>query len=178
MKLHLLRSALIALTLIFAGCSVDDDSFEDTNGFVIDGAFYPTPVAYINALDTHQNPDNSIEDAVSITLASAAYLDNPAMIDPLAYTILKLRMSDLAAAENIPTGNYFVGVDAYSSGGAPQDAVTMLWQYSSNPNLTAVERNITINYVSASEIDLTYTFKRMDGKVIYGSYVGPYINLN
>lgn len=178
MKLHLLRSALIALTLIFAGCSVDDDSFEDTNGFVIDGTFNPTPIVYIDALDTHVNPDGGVEDAVSIILANGDYLFQPAPISHLNYTVLKLRMSDLAAAQNIPTANYYIGMDAYSSGGAPQDAVTMLWQYSSNPNLTAVEKNITINYVSASEIDLTYTFKRMDGKVIYGSYVGPYINLN
>lgn len=178
MKKHLLRSVVVVLTLIFAGCSVDDDEMPDTNGFVIDGTFNPTPIVYIDALDTHQNPDGSIEDAITIKLASGDYLFQPAPIDHLNYFDLKLKMTDLVAQENIPTANYYLGLDAYSSGGAPQDAVTMLWQYSSNSNLTAVEKNITINYVSASEIDLTYTFKRMDGKVIYGSYVGPYINLN
>ncbi|MHA3788573.1 hypothetical protein ACX0HA_10215 [Flavobacterium hauense] len=177
MKLHLLRSALLALTLIFAGCSVDDEEYADTNGFTIDSTFHPTAVVYIDALDVHENPDGSVEDAISITLATADYHLNGAVIDPLDYVMLKLKMTDLQAVPNIPLANYYVGVDAYNNGGTPQDAITMLWQYSSNSNLTAVEKNVTINYVSASEIDLTYTFKRMDGKLIYGSYVGPYIPL-
>ena len=178
MKLHLLRSALIALTLIFAGCSVDDDGFEDTNGFVIDGTFYPTPIIYIDALDSHQNPDGTIEDAITIKLANGDYLFSQLPIDHLNYFDLKMKMTDLVAQENIPLANYYLGMDAYSTGGSPQDAVTMLWQYSSNSNLTAVEKTVSINYVTASEIDLTYTFKRMDGKLIYGSYVGPYISLH
>jgi hypothetical protein len=177
MKKFLLRSALIALTLIFAGCSIDDEDVQDTNGFVIDNVFHPTPIVYIDALDTHQNPDGSIVDAISITLATGDFLAANATIDPLDYTVLKLKISDLAVQPNIPLANYFVGVDAYSNAGVPMDAVTMLWQYSSNLNLTAVEKNVTINYVSASEIDLTYSFKRMDGKLITGTYNGHYITL-
>ena len=177
MKTNLLRFALIALTLIFAGCTVDDEGLEDTNGFVIDNLFHQTPFVYIDALDSHQNPDGSIEDAISITLASGDYLGNPRTIDPLDYVVLKLRMSDLAAQQNIGLSNYYVGVDGYSNAGVPQDAITMLWQYSSNLNLTAVEKYVTINYVSSSEIDLSYSFKRLDGKVIQGEYVGRYQNI-
>lgn len=177
MKLHLLRSALIALTLIFSGCSIDDEDYADTNGFIIDNIFHPTPVVYIDALDFHENPDGSVEDAISITLATGDYMWNSGTIDPLDYVMLKLRMTDLQAVQNISLANYYVGVDGYSNAGTPQDAITMLWQYSSNANLTAIEKNVTINYVSATEIDIHYWFKRMDGKVIEGTYVGPYVPL-
>lgn len=159
------------------GCSIDDEDLADTNGFVIDNVFHPTPIVYVDALDVQQNPDGSLEDAISITLASADYLGTQATIDPLNYAVLKLKMSDLTTQQNIPLFNYYIGVDAYSNAGAPQDAVTMLWQFSSNLNLTAVEKNVTINYVSSSEIDFSYSFKRLDGKLIQGTYNGHYITL-
>lgn len=177
MKKFLLRSVVVALTVIFASCSVDDEEVVDTNGFVVDGIFHPTHSVYVNAFDYQENPNGTVEDAVTITLATESYLNNPQVIDPLDYVVLKLKATNLAQQSNIPMFNYYIGVDAYNNNGIPQDGVTLLWQYSSNINLTAVEKNVTINSVTSSQIDLTYTFKRMDGKLIVGEYVGPYITL-
>ena len=177
MKKHLLKSVVLALTLVFASCSDNSDEAVDTNGFIVDNLFHPTPTVYIDALDFHENPDGSVEDAISITLASKDYLWNTGTIDPLDYVSLKLKKTDLTAAANIPVANYYFGVDAFSTGGVPQDALTLLWMYSSNPSLTAIEKIVTINSVTASQINLTYSFKRLDGKLIVGSYVGPYITL-
>ena len=177
MKKHLLRSVVVALTIIFASCSVDDDEMPDTNGFIVDGVFHPTHVVYVNGQDTEENPDGSLADAVTITLATDAFINNPLVIDPLDYVVLKLKMTNVVEQDNIALFNYFIGVDGYNNNGVPQDAETLLWQYSSNMNLTAVEKNVTIHSVTASEIDLTYTFKRLDGKLIVGEYVGPYIPL-
>lgn len=177
MKRNLLRSVVIALTLVFAACTVDDEDLVDTNGFVVDGTFHPTHSVYVNALDFQENPDGTQEDAITITLATANYINNPQVIDPLDYVVLKLKATNLMQQVNIQLFNYHIGVDAYNNNGIPQDAVTLLWQYSSNINLTAVEKNVTIHSVTNSEIDLTYTFKRMDGKLIVGEYVGSYITL-
>lgn len=178
MKKLILRSVVIALTLVLASCTVDDDNeVVDTNGFIVDGTFHPTHSVYVNALDFQENPDGTTEDAITITLASESYLNSPVTIDPLDYVVLKLKMTNLAQQPNIPLFNYYFGVDGYSSNGVPQNAVTLLWQFSSNVNLTAVEKNVNINAVTNSQIDLTYLFKRMDGKLIVGEYVGPYITL-
>jgi len=177
MKKQLLRSVLIVLTFILASCSSSTTEDLNTNGFAVDGLFYPTNTVYVDALDFEQNPNGTTEDAVTIILASDSYLNSPVTIDPLDYVMLKLDMTNLAQQPNVSLFNYYVGIDAYSNAGVPMDAITLLWQYSSNLNLTAIEKNVTINYVTPSQIDITYSFRRMDGKLITGQYVGPYINL-
>ncbi|MCY1482324.1 hypothetical protein D3C87_62640 [compost metagenome] len=162
---------------LFLSCSDDDGRTLGENGFTFNGAFHVLNNAFVtddNIVD--ENPSTisivlsnvNLSDSTAVSNISKVYFDfNGVNLEPGTLTDIP--------NYSIETGGAFVqnAEDedfTYTNG-------TFLLK-SSDPGLTATEKTVTINSVTETKVDLTFSFTRADGQTFTGKYNGLFTDLS
>lgn len=163
------------MVLFIFSCSTngndDKEKNNSDNGFHIGNKFFNTPHVYLN--DENTNTDDPSDLAI---ILSNKYLLVESIESGIDYLYVDYRginfdtgekeLWDYRMTENASRANNFM------QGG------TRLLDNAYNSNLNATQISFIINTLSATNIDLEYSFTREDGELINGKYSGEYININ
>lgn len=172
-KINLTYLGLLLLLITFS-CSSDDDNSGNTqniNGFTFNGTFYSVPQVYINdenIIDNNPSDLTIIMSNVNLLTANQTSGVNFVYMDYTGTTFETGSITSLPDYRIIENA----GINALEISGG-----TTLLDDNEN-GLTANVTLLTINSISPTSIDFTFSFTREDGEVVSGNYSGSYTDIS
>lgn len=172
-------AALFFSIALLSSCSSDDSSEnnsnpnENQNQITFNGESYELKSAWINDENTTDNQPSDI----GINLSNKTVSENSSDNDLSNITAIYFDFTDTELQEITYTDitDYEISVGGTRSNGNFMPGTILLSDNDSNSNVYASNSTVTINNLTTTTVDLTFSFTRNDGQIISGSYNGTYI---
>ena len=171
---------LLTILVSQVSCSSDDNSgqqeiIEDpVNAFVFDGILFDVQTVWI--FDENTSNDEPSKIGINLFNKTTAEISSGEDLEDITAIYFALTDDVLKAASYDTAAEYEFFVNGSVSEGS-YDRGTLILDYA-NDSKIATEIQITITSFTSTEIALDFSFKRIDGKTIYGNYTGTYLDLN
>jgi len=162
---------LFILTFLLS-CSSDDNSETITqNGFKFEGIFFEIKTVYINDENTlDSNPSDIGFSLVSKTSSELNSENDLSNINTLYFDFNAVNIEQTTYSEIL---DYNAKINANRTNGNIVGGTQILSD--NETSLQATDINITINEITQSTINFSFSFTRNDGKIITGNYSGNYL---
>lgn len=166
-----------AITLL-SSCSSDDSAEnnsnpnENQNQITFNGESYELKSAFINDENTTDNNPSDI----GINLSNKTISETNSGNDLSNITTIYFDFTDTELQETTYTDitDYEISVGGTLTSGSFTPGTILLSDNDSNSNIYASNSAVTINDLTTTTVDLTFSFTRNDGQTISGSYNGTY----
>ena len=182
MNFKTIKSAILLITVIFiSSCSSDEDSNSTpdenqeitTNEFTFDGKSYELKAASINDENTTTNEPSDIGfnlyNKTNSDINSGNDLNN---ITSIYFDISDINLQEITYTD-IP--DFEISINGTLTKGNFTPGNILLSDDNIDADIYAQYQILTINSLTDSTVDLTFSFTRNDGQVIFGNYSGNYI---
>lgn len=164
---------------LLSSCSSDDSSEnnsnpnENQNQITFNGESYELKSAWINDENTTDNDPSDI----GINLSNKTVSENNSGNDLSNITAVYFDFTDTELQETTYSNitDYEISVGGTRTNGTFMPGTILLSDSDSNSNIYASNSTVTINNLTTTTVDLTFSFTRNDGQTISGSYNGAYI---
>lgn len=165
--------------VLLLSCSSDDSSEnnsnpnEDQNEITFNGESYELKSAWVNDENTTDNEPSDI----GINLSNKTVSENSSGNDLSNITAVYFDFIDTKLQETTYTDitDYEISVGGTLTNGNFIPGTILLSDSDSNSNIYAANSTVTINNLTTTTVDLTFSFTRNDGQIISGSYNGTYV---
>ncbi len=182
MKFRTIKLATFFIASIFiSSCSSDDDSSTNvddnpnviTNKFTFEGQSYELKGASIYDENTSTNEPSDI--GFNLYNKSITEINNGNDLDNIATIYFDFSEVDLQETTYSEILDYDVSVNGSFTNGNFTPGTVLLSDDNPDADIYAQNSTVTINDLTDSTVDLTFSFTRNDGKTITGNYNGDYI---
>lgn len=168
------KLGLFLAAVILFSCSSDDDSQNLGSGsFTFENATYDLRYAGVLYRDLSTSPDPSLNGGFH----DFDFVNTVAAENPGTYTLNQVSFSIHSNFETLQPGMYEISQVFYSAGVYEMNENLMvsddLFLMTTDQGKTATG-TVSIESVTADSISLEFILIRVDGKVLTGSYTGPY----
>lgn len=170
-------TSIFAISL-FISCSEDESNRDlGLNGLKHNETFY----VLNNAFVTDEDVLDSLPGGISVTLSNVNLADSSA-VSNVSKLHFKYTDINLTAGAITTLSDYYIEVGGkFEYNSTDSTFVYTNGTYllnSSQPGLTATEKNVTINSVTENNVDMTFSFTRTDGQIFSGKYTGVFSDAN
>ena len=166
------KIGILLFSILMLSCSSDDNSGDSNqNGFTYNGTFYEVKTVFINDENTADNNPSDISfNLVNKTISeissendlsniSSLYFDfNDVNVEETTYT--NILDYNAKINSNRTSGNIVGGTEILSD---------------NNTDLQATNINITINSITSTTVNFSFSFTKANGQIISGQYNGNYL---
>lgn len=173
-------AVLFTVTIFTSSCSSDDSSDntpnEPENQVTFNGTSYSLITAWINDENTSTNDPSDI----GFNLFNKTTADINSGNDLTDITAIYFDFTEVDLQETTYTNilDYDISINGTLTNGNYTPGTILLSDDDSNSDVYASSSTVTINELTATTVDLTFSFTRNDGQVISGSFSGNYIDPN
>jgi len=173
-------AVLFTATIFISSCSSDDNSDnnqnEPENGITFNGTSYSIITAWINDENTTTNDPSDI----GFNLFNKTTADINSGNDLTGITAIYFDFSEVELQETTYTDilDYDISINKTLTNSNYTPGTVLLSDDDSNSDIYASSSTVTINDLTATTVDLTFSFTRNDGQVISGNFSGNYIDPN
>ncbi len=181
MNFKTIKLAIFFIATIFiSSCSSDDNSDnnpnESENGITFNGTSYSLITAWINDENTTTNDPSDI----GFNLFNKTTADINSGNDLTGITAIYFDFSEVELQETTYTDilDYDISISGTLTNGNYTPGTVLLSDDDLNSDIYASSSTVTINDLTATTVDLTFSFTRNDGQVISGNFIGNYIDPN
>ena len=168
------KIGILLFSILMLSCSSDDNSGNSNqNGFTYNGTFYAVKTVFINDENTvDNNPSDISFSLVNKTVSeissendlsniTSLYFDfNAVTIEQTSYTNILDYNATINASRT--SGNIVGGTEILSD---------------NNAELQATNINITVNSITSTTVNFSFSFTKTNGQIISGQYNGNYLTL-
>ncbi|WP_338731996.1 hypothetical protein [Mangrovimonas cancribranchiae] len=179
MKIKLIY--IFIITLISFSCSSDDDSADNeilrTNNQVsFEGENYPlsTVLIFDENIETDEPSDIGFNLYNKTTNEINSALNGETDLTNIVHFYFDFTEVDLQETTYTDILDYSFSINGTLSDGNYDDGTEILSDNDPNSELYASNSVVTINNLTETTVDLSFSFTRNDGQVISGSYNGAY----
>jgi len=179
LKLLKLTSLFIAIVL-FSNCSSDDETTDSTptgptNGIIFNTSVYPITTAWINDENTTTNDPSDI----GITLYNKTTAEiNSGNSSGITSVYFDFSEVDLRVKTYTDILDYQISINGLLTNGNYVPGTVLLSVDDPDADPFAISSTVTINSITDTTVDLSFSFTRNDRQVLTGTYVGNYVDLN
>ena len=171
---------LLITIIFFIGCSSDDSSdnasSEKTNEFTFNGQSYELMTAWINDENTTTSDPSDI--GFNLFNKSTADINSGNDLTGINYIYFDFTEVDLQETTYTDILDYDVSINGTLINGNFSPGTVFLSDDDPNADIYASISTVTISDLTATTVNLTFSFTRNDGKVISGAYSGNYTDPN
>lgn len=177
MNFKTIKSIILLTGIVLTSSCSSDDNSDDTeniqmNQVTFDGASYPLTTAWISDENTTTNDPSDIGFNL-FNKTTAEINDGDDLID---ITTIYFDFTEVELQEKTYTDilDYNISINGTRTSGDFTAGTVLLSDNDASSDIYASSSMVTINDLTATTIDLTFSFTRNDGQVISGSYNGNY----
>ena len=179
MKPNLSHLIALMLTIIFVSCSPESNNSnpeEENNEFTFNGVTYNL----VSAIIVDENTDNNDPSEISISLfnKTSTEVTNNGDLDDVSFVYFDFEDTTIQNTTYTQIEDYDVSINGSIVDSEFNPGTVLLSDDDSESNVYAQSASVTVTNFTAYNIAFTFTFTRMDGQVISGSYDGNYFAPN
>lgn len=165
---------LLLCWCIIMSCSSDDSSNSSNNGFTVAGTFYEVKTLYIN----DENTSNSTAGDIGFLMVNKNADQFNSGNDLSNLNVLYFDFSAVEVEETTYTNisDYSGRLNATITDGVIGGGIEFLSDNSGETG--AGDISVQINSITDNTVDLSFSFTRIDGEIIAGTYKGEYNTLD
>ncbi|MBD0831646.1 hypothetical protein [Aestuariibaculum sediminum] len=170
---------LFTITIFITSCSSDDNGDnpnQSKNEVTFNGTTYDITTAWINDENTTTNDPSDI--GISLFNKTTSEINSGNDLTNITFIYFDFTEVDLQEKTYTEIWDYDFSINGTLISGEFTPGTVFLSDGDSNLDIYASSSTVTINNLTDTTVDLTFSFTRKDGKVISGNYSGNYIDPN
>jgi hypothetical protein len=166
------KIGLLLFSILILSCSSDDNSGNSNqNGFTYNGIFYPVKNVFINDENTTDNNPSDISfSLVNKTVSEISSENDLSNITSLYFDFNAITIEQTSYTNIL---DYNARINASRTSGNIVGGTEILSD--NNAELQATNINITINSITSTTINFSFSFTKTNGQIISGQYNGNYL---
>jgi hypothetical protein len=170
------KIGILLFTILILSCSSDDsseNSNQNQNGFTYNGTFYEVKTVYIN--DENTTNSNPSDIGFSLINKTSAEINSGNDLTNVATLYFDFNAVNVEQTTYTNILDYNGKINANRTSGSITGGTEIL-----SDNETTLQANnisVTINNITSTAVNFTFSFTRTDGQNISGQYNGNYFTL-